>query len=130
MNRICLIGRITSDPELRTTTTGKETTKVSLAVNRFGASEEQQSADFIPIVMWNITAQNFCKYQKKGNQVSVEGELRIDNYKDKEGNTSKSVYVLVDKVEYLTQKKEEDNLFSKTGSIKQDEIDCTDNLPF
>ena len=80
--------------------------------------------------MWNNTAQNFCKYQKKGNQVAVEGELRIDNYKDKEGNTSKSVYVLVDKVEYLTQKKEEDNLFSKTVSIKQDEIDCTDNLPF
>lgn len=130
MNRICLIGRITTDPELRTTTTGKETTKVNLAVNRFGASEEQQSADFIPIVMWNNTAQNFCKYQKKGNQIAVEGELRIDNYKDKEGNTSKNVYVLVDKVEYLSQKKEEDT-FNKTGSIKQDEIELKDwELPF
>lgn len=130
MNRICLIGRITTDPELRTTTTGKETTKVNLAVNRFGASEEQQSADFIPIVMWNNTAQNFCKYQKKGNQIAVEGELRIDNYKDKEGNTSKNVYVLVDKVEYLSQKKEEDT-FNKTESIKQDEIELKDwELPF
>ncbi|MEE3324173.1 MAG: single-stranded DNA-binding protein [Methanosphaera sp.] len=130
MNRICLVGRITTDPELRTTTTGKETTKVNLAVNRFGASEEQQSTDFIPIVMWNNTAQNFCKYQKKGNQIAVEGELRIDNYKDKEGNTSKNVYVLVDKVEYLSQKKEEDT-FNKTGSIKQDEIELKDwELPF
>jgi len=134
MNKIILTGRITADPELRSTQTGKYVSQFNLAVNRLGASEGQQGVDFITIVLWNKLAENFCKYQKKGNLILVEGELRLDNYKDKDGNSKTKVYVLSNNVEYLSKvekKEESESSFGSTGTLKQDEIELSDDdLPF
>jgi single-strand DNA-binding protein len=133
MNNVILIGRLTSNPELRTTGTGKSTCTVNIAVDRFAVEEDKQSVDFIPIQLWGKAAENLCEYQEKGNQVAVEGTLRIDNYQDAEGNTKYKTYVLVNKIKYLSKVKhntegEQEESFS---TLKQDEtLLDDDDLPF
>ena len=157
MNRIDLIGRLTRDPELRKTETGhvradftiavnrigaKEEQQQAdfipcrIAVNRIGAKEEQQQADFIPCRVWGSQAENLTHFMGKGNQIAIEGNLRIDSYIDKDGNTKYTTYVLANRIEYLTkgEKKEESKeepTEDISNSFKMDEIEIDDSdLPF
>lgn len=131
MNNIVLIGRLTTDPELRTTGTGKSVCNINIAVDRFAVEEDKQSVDFIPIQIWGKSAENLCKYQKKGYQIALEGTLRVDNYKDSDGNTKYKTYVLANRIEYLTKSKETQEEASNKVSIKQEEITLNDDdLPF
>lgn len=132
MNNTLLIGRLTKDPELRTTSSGKNTCTVNIAVDRFAVEEDKQSVDFIPIQLWGKAAENLCKYQSKGSQLAVEGSLRFDNYQDADGNNKTKGYVLVNRIKYLS-KSNNDNVTSNdsTDSLKQDEIVLNDDdLPF
>lgn len=139
MNRIDLIGRLTRDPELRKTETGHVRADFSIAINRIGAKEEQQQADFIPCRVWGNQAENLAHFQNKGSQIGLEGSLRIDSYTDKDGNTKYSTYVLAERIEYLSSKKgeikeeskaePEDNGFDE--SFKMDDLEIDDSeLPF
>lgn len=138
MNRIDLIGRLTRDPELRKTETGHVRADFTIAVNRIGAKEEQQQADFINCRTWGNQAENLAHFQSKGSQIGLEGSLRIDSYTDKDGNTKYSTYVLAERIEYLSSKKGEQKEVSKeesnedfSGSFKMDEIEIDDSeLPF
>lgn len=135
MNRIDLIGRLTRDPELRKTETGHVRADFTIAVNRIGAKEEQQQADFIPCRVWGNQAENLAHFMGKGNQIAIEGSLRIDSYVDKDGNTKYTTYVLANRIEYLSkgeQKESKEELTEDiSGSIKMDEIEITDeDLPF
>lgn len=132
MNNLVIIGRLTADPELRTTGTGKSVCNVSIAVDRFAVEEEQQSVDYIPIQVWGKVADNLCEYQKKGSQIAVEGSIRNDIWTDTDGNKKNKIYVLARKVEFLSKGKTEDkDVFEGKTSVKQDEIVLTDDdLPF
>ena len=134
MNNVILIGRLTTEPELRTTGTGKSVVNINIAVDRFAVEEEKQSVDFIPIQLWGKTAENLCKYQNKGSQIAVEGSFRADNYLDKDGNNRTKYYVLVNKVEYLskaTEKKESETNVNNIPLYNEDEISLSDeDLPF
>lgn len=135
MNRIDLIGRLTRDPELRKTETGHVRADFNIAVNRIGAKEEQQQADFIPCRVWGNQAENLAHFMGKGNQIAIEGNIRNDAYTDKEGNTKYTWYVLANRIEYLSkgeQKESKEELTEDiSGSIKMDEIEITDeDLPF
>lgn len=100
MNSINLIGRLTRNPELARTQTGKVLSKFSIAVNRIG----QDGTDFINCVVWGNTAENLVKYQTKGSLICVNGGLRVDQYQDKEGRNQSRTYVLVNNIEYLQTK--------------------------
>lgn len=102
INTINLVGRITKDLELRFTQSNKPVCEFSLAVNRIG----QEQADFITCQVWNGQAENLSKYQGKGSLVGVTGSLRVDTFKDKDGNTRYKTYVLANNIEYLGTKKE------------------------
>jgi single-strand DNA-binding protein len=134
MNRIDLIGRLTRDPELRKTETGHVRADFTIAVNRIGAKEEQQQADFIPCRVWGSQAENLTHFMGKGNQIAIEGNLRIDSYIDKDGNTKYTTYVLANRIEYLSSKKgeiKEESQEIEGNSIKMDELEITDDdLPF
>lgn len=84
INKVILMGRLTSDPELRQTTNGVATCQVTVAVTRSyqGQNGERQS-DFINVVAWRQTAEFICRYFTKGRLILVEGELRTRNYDDK-----------------------------------------------
>lgn len=97
MNSVHLTGRITKELELRQTTSGKVVCEFSLAVYR-----DKDNTDFISAIVWNNQAENLCKYQGKGSLIGLIGALRVDTYKDKDGNTRYKNYVLVNNIEYLS----------------------------
>ena len=106
MNQVNLIGRITKKPEIRYTQNNKGVCEFNIAVNRIG----QDQADFITCVVWDKQADNLCKYQDKGNQIAVSGALRVDTF-EKEGQRKYKTYVLVNNIEYLGTKKDENAQF-------------------
>lgn len=112
MNQVNLIGRITKDLEIRYTQTQKAVCEFSLAVNRTG-----EGVDFIPCTVWGKSAENLTKYQGKGSQIAVSGKITIDTY-EIEGAKRYKTYVLVNNVEFLGTKKEENNqnIVQKTNS--------------
>ena len=132
MNNTVLIGRLTTDPELKTTGNSKSYCNVNIAVDRFAVEEDRQSVDFIPIQLWGKNAENLCTYQKKGNQIAIEGSIRADNYTDKDGNSRTKMYVLANRVEFLSKKGTTEKVTeSGMTSVKQEEITLTDDdLPF
>ncbi|MGM9992605.1 MAG: single-stranded DNA-binding protein [Candidatus Bruticola sp.] len=102
LNRVILIGRLVRDPEVRTTPSGKQTARFTLAVDRRSRNSEK-SADFIPITTWESVA-NFCaNYLRKGRQVAVEGRLQI-NTKEENGTYRTFVEVVADDVQALGSK--------------------------
>lgn len=119
MNKVILIGRLTRDPEVRTTTTGKAVTSFTLAVDRRFVrrdnSEGQQTADFIPIVTWNKLAEICGNNLSKGRRISVEGRIQVRTYDDQNGNKRYVTEVIADDVEFLDSK----NSAGGDGSFQQ-----------
>lgn len=83
LNKVILLGRLTTDPELRQTSSGKSTCDFSLAVNRMPNLNNETQADFIRCTAWNKTAETISKYFSKGRRIVIEGSLRSGSYDDK-----------------------------------------------
>ncbi len=101
INRVCCVGRLTKDPELRRTNSGAAVTSFTLALNRNYNSADGIQADFIPCVVWNKIAENVEKYCSKGSLVGVEGRLRSRNYDNAQGQKVFVVEVVCDSVQFL-----------------------------
>lgn len=105
MNKAILIGRLTRDPELRTTPTGRNVCQFSVAVNRtYTNANGEREADFINCVVWDKQAENLSKYQKKGNQIAVEGRIQTRNYDDKDGKKVYVTEILATNISFLDAK--------------------------
>ncbi len=103
INRTVLCGRITKDPELRKTQSGLSTVSFTLAVNRRGAKDQQQQADFINCVAWRQTADYMANYVKKGALLGVEGRIQTRNYEDQTGKRVYVTEVVCDSVQTLVR---------------------------
>lgn len=137
MNKVILTGRLTRDPELRYTANNKAVCDFTIATNRPVVRDGERVADFINCRVWGKTAENLTKYQNKGNLIAVIGRMQVDRYEDKEGNTRYSNYVLVEDLEYLERKKEnnqeeikEIKNFSTTTEVQQQFDYTEEELPF
>ena len=104
-NRVILIGRLVRDPETKTTTTGKQMTRFTLAVDRRSKSSTQ-SADFIPIVTWDSLADICAKYLTKGRQVAVEGRLQYTSVAQPDGSKRTFFDVVADDMRMLGSRAE------------------------
>lgn len=122
MNQICLIGRLARDPELRYTNNNKPVANFTIAVNRIG----QDIADFINCVVWNNQAENLCKYQDKGSQIAIVGNLRVDQYQDSNGDNRYKTYVLVSNIEYLNSKKSKESVENSTEQCSTEQTNEVD----
>lgn len=101
MNKVILVGRLTRDPEVRYTQTGKAVASFSVAVDTgFG---ENKRADFIPIVVWDKLAEVCGNNLTKGRRVLVEGRLQIREY-EKDGQKRRSAEVVAQNIEFLDTK--------------------------
>ena len=110
MNKAILIGRLTRDPELRTTPTGRNVCQFAIAVNRsFTNANGEREADFINCVVWDKQAENLARYQKKGNQIAIDGRIQTRNYDDKDGNKRYTMDVVGDNVQFLESKGQAQN---------------------
>jgi single-strand DNA-binding protein len=103
MNKAILIGRLTKDPELSTTQSGISVCKFTLAIDRpYKNSEGEKEADFLPIIVWRVQAENCGKYLKKGNQCAVSGSVQTRTYDDKDGNKRYITEIVADNVQFLS----------------------------
>ena len=107
MNKVCLIGRLTRNPELRYTQTQKAVATFTLAINRPVANDGQKVADFIPIVVWGKQAENVNKYIKQGDQLAVEGRIQTRTFDDQTGQKRYVTEVIAEAVQFLEKKKEQ-----------------------
>lgn len=97
-----LIGRLVRDPELRKTTNGTSVCSFTLAVNRRQNQDGTQDADFINCVAWNKLADNIQLYQKKGNQLGIEGRINTRSYDNQQGQKVYVTEVVAENVQFLT----------------------------
>lgn len=105
MNHIILIGRLTADPELRYTNSGKAVCTFTLAVDRpFTNQAGEKEADFIKIQVWNKPAENVANYLGKGRQCAVAGRLQIRSYENEKGEKRWVTEVIAERVEFLGSK--------------------------
>ena len=98
MNVVCLLGRLTADPELRHTQTQTPVTSFSVAVDRAYQPKgaEQRQADFINCVAWRQTAEFICRHFHKGQRIALQGSLQSRGYTDKDGNKRTAFEVVID----------------------------------
>ena len=102
MNKVILIGRLTRDPEMRTTPSGVATTSFTIAVQRnYANAQGDREADFISCVAWRKQAENIAKYCSKGSQVAVEGRIQTRNYDAQDGTKRYVTEVIADNVSFL-----------------------------
>ena len=101
INRYVAVGRLTKDPELRRTGTGKAVTTFTLAINRTYQSNDGQQADYISCVTWNKVAENVAQYCSKGSLVCIEGRLRSRSYDNSQGQRVYVTEVICDSVQFL-----------------------------
>ena len=113
MNNVCLVGRLTRDPELRTTSGGLATTTFSLAVDSGRRDETgRSSADFITCVAWRNQAENLCKYCGKGSMISVQGRITSRSYDAQDGSKRYVTEVVANNGSYYVKWKDgsDDNI--------------------
>ena len=102
MNRVVLVGRITRDPELRTSPSGVSFVAFSIAVNRTNVNANgEREADFINCVAFNKLAENLARFIKKGGQIGVEGKLQTRRYQAQDGTNRTATEVICDAVHFL-----------------------------
>lgn len=102
MNKIILIGRLTKDPDLRATKSGKSVTSFALAVNR-----RDDGTDFINCVAWEKTAELMQKYCHRSDRIGITGRLSTREYEGKNGKMT-ATEVIVEELDLLEPKKKED----------------------
>lgn len=107
LNRVILMGRLVSDPELKTTGTGISVTSFRIAVERsYVKAGEERKADFFDIVCWRNTAEFVCRYFGKGSLIAVEGQLQSRTYQAKDGTNRYVVEVVADNVSFTGERRD------------------------
>lgn len=106
MNKVILIGRLTKDPQTRSTQSGIQVTTFTLAVDRRHVKKDsgQPTADFIPIVTWRKLAEICANNLMKGRRVGIYGQMQVRTYDAKDGSKRYITEVLADEVEFLDKK--------------------------
>ena len=118
MNIAVLTGRITADPEIRTTTTGKSTCTFQIAVNK------KDKTNFLTIVTWEKTAEFVAKYFSKGKMIAVIGEIQTRAYTDKNGQKRTAFEIVANNVEFA------ESATRSEPQAKEEATDLEDDLPF
>ena len=109
VNRVVLIGRLTRDPELRTTNSGKSVVSFSIAVQkRIKPQDGEPDADFFRVTAWNQTADYVSQYMTKGRLVAVDGRLECRKWQDQNGGNRETIEVVADNVNGLDRKPDSD----------------------
>lgn len=132
MNRVILIGRLTKDPEIRTS--GNYTiASFSIAVDRKFKRDGEPEADFFNCTAFNKTAEFVEKYCKKGTKMVVEGRIQNDNY-EKDGVKHYGVKIMVDSLEFAESKSANMSTSAKVEATGDEFVDAasalTEELPF
>jgi single-strand DNA-binding protein len=133
MNRVVLVGRLTKDPEMRTTTSGISQTRFTIAVNRRTANQNgQREADFISCVAFGKNGEFVEKYLHQGTKICIEGRIQTGSYTKQDGTKVYTTEVIAEKVDFV-DKKNESTLEARVemnDAPHLEEIGENEELPF
>ena len=109
MNKLTIIGNLTRDPELRTTSMGVNVCSFTVAVNRRRSSQNsnQPEADFFRVSAWRQLGENCQRYLAKGRKVCVVGPVSVQSYTANDGSTRFSLEVMAEDVEFLSSRNDD-----------------------
>lgn len=131
MNKVILIGRLTADPDIRRTQSGKCVASYRLAVDRPFKSDGQQEADFINCVAWGKNGEFCQRYLHKGMKIALEGRIQTRTYDDKDGKKFYVTEIIVEHHEFCESKRSADSGGYAEPAQGFTEIDEDDSdLPF
>ena len=126
MNQTIIIGNLTKDPELRSTSSGVSVCAFTVAVNRQGANGDN-AATFFDVSAWREMGEACARYLRKGNKVAVVGEVSASAYTSRDGKAHASLRLTARNVEFLTPKQQqrEDDCADDAGFMTlPDDVDC------
>ena len=107
LNKVVLMGRLTSAPELKTTGSGISVCSFALAVDRnYVKQGAERQTDFINVVAWRQTAEFICRYFAKGQLIALDGSLQSRTYQDRDGNNRSVTEVIADNVYFTGDRRE------------------------
>ncbi|ERS93108.1 single-stranded DNA-binding protein [Staphylococcus simulans] len=132
LNRVVLVGRLTKDPEFRTTPSGVDVATFTLAVNRnFKSKNGEQQADFINCVVFRKQAENVNNYLNKGSLAGIDGRLQSRSYENAEGQRVFVTEVVCDSVQFLEPKNAQaSNNNQSNNQVQQREKALQSENPF
>lgn len=106
MNKVVLVGRLVSEPDLRFVGEDSAVSSFTLAVDKYNSKTKEKEADFIRCKVWGKQAENLAEYMGKGDRIGISGRIETGSY-DKDGTKVYTTEVVCSEVEYLTDKKKE-----------------------
>jgi len=105
LNTAIIMGRLTADPELKSTGSGISVCSFTVAVDRrFKGQNEERQTDFIRCVVWRQSAEFLARHFKKGSMVAVTGSIQVRNYEDKNGNRREAVELVADQISFTGER--------------------------
>ena len=126
MNNVSIIGRLTRDPELRSTASNISVCSFTVAADRRFKSEGQPDADFINIVAWRQTAEFVAKYFTKGSKIGITGSIQTRNWEDNDGKKHYVTEVVADGVYFCESKRPSDGGRYATTEAGYNDDDMTE----
>lgn len=138
LNVIAIMGRLSRDPELRQTTTGKSVASFTIACSRGRKDANGKDlVDWIPVVAWEHTAEFVCKYFEKGSLIAIDGRLQSRTYKDRDGNNRTAIEIVANNANFAGSKSTGGGSNSVPAgnsynepTVQYDEIEDDGDLPF
>lgn len=138
LNVIAIMGRLSRDPELRQTTTGKNVASFTIACSRGRKDANGKDlVDWIPVVAWEHTAEFVCKYFEKGSLIAIDGRLQSRTYKDRDGNNRTAIEIVANNANFAGSKSTGGGSNSVPAgnsynepTVQYDEIEDNGGLPF
>lgn len=137
LNKAIIGGRMTAEPELKTTQSGVPVTSFTVAVNRRTGKDKQPETDFLNVVAWRQSAELVCRYFHKGSSICLVGSVQTRKWQDKDGGNRYATEIIADEILFVDSKGESQN--TDAGAYVPDayittpqmeEVDAEDGLPF
>ena len=134
-NKVIIGGRLTADPELKTTQSGISVVSFSVAVNRRQRQGEPQKADFFSVTAWRQTADFVARYFRKGSSICIVGNLQNGDWTDQNGQKHYRTDIVAEEVLFVDSKGENDNAqatpyTANTPTPNFKDLSADDDLPF
>ena len=138
LNVIAIMGRLSRNPELRQTTTGKSVASFTITCSRGRKDANGKDlVDWIPVVAWEHTAEFVCKYFEKGSLIAIDGRMQSRTYKDRDGNNRTAIEIVANNANFAGSKSTGGGSNSVPAgnsynepTVQYDEIEDEGDLPF
>lgn len=127
MNKVFIVGRLTKEPEHKTTQNGVNVATMSVAVTR---RMNREQADFFNVIAWRGLADNCAKYLVKGQQIAVAGELRTRSYEANDGSKRYVTEIQAEDIEFLAKPGAANASTDTFGGMQEVDYESEEELPF